>query len=223
MENNQSTQLIKNTKRLRVGGIDPGRKELLPFLRIGTMPDELLDALLIISRTLDGNDLGSDSYQISQHCDLDQVFNINNTTNSYRQVLLQSKMSENSDIDECAYTEWNPIIDARIKQTLADMFGTVYRFRISVMQGNHELNWHIDTDTSVLCRAQICLADTDSSFEFKTKTGIHILNMERGGIYFINTGWLHRVVNNGTTPRTVAIFGFKFHTMRNDLQSLIRI
>jgi hypothetical protein len=86
---------------------------------------------------------------------------------------------------------------------------------MSEMKGGHELNWHIDADTSVICRAQICLSAHDSVLEFKDKEGIHQLQMEVGDIYFINTGWQHRVVNGDQLRRT-AIFGFHFDDLKNN-------
>jgi hypothetical protein len=220
MENNQKNCLIANSKRLRVGGNGPGRKDLLPFARIGTVPETVMNALLEIPNIISGNDLGGDNYQISKHCDLEGVFNIGN---GYRQILLQSKISNNSDIDEFAYTEWNNIVYDDIKNFLYSMFDNVYRFRMSVMSENHELNWHIDTDPSIMCRAQICLNNTDAQFEFKTKSGIQTLKMERGGLYFINTGWSHRVVNSSKSERIVAIFGFEFKDMLIENQLLVRL
>jgi hypothetical protein len=47
--------------------------------------------------------------------------------------------------------------------------------------------------------------------------------MEKNGIYFINTGWSHRVVNTSKSERIVAIFGFEFKDMQEKYQSLIRL
>jgi len=220
MENNQTNCLIANSKRLRVGGSGPSRKELLPFAKIGTVPESIVAELLAVPSIMTGNDLGGDNYQISKHCDLENVFNIGT---GYRQILLQSKITDNSDIDEFAYTQWNSIVNTNIKSFLYEMFTNIYRFRMSVMSENHELNWHIDTDPSIMCRAQICLNDTDAQFEFKTKSQIHTLKMEKNGIYFINTGWSHRVVNTSKSERIVAIFGFEFKDMQEKYQSLIRL
>ena len=88
-------------------------------------------------------------------------------------------------------------------------FSNTVRFRLSEMVGHHEIKWHIDTDTSVACRAQICLGVNDSVFQFKDRTGIHELKMRPGELWFINTGWNHRVIS-GTTLRRTAIFSFHF-------------
>jgi streptogramin lyase len=85
---------------------------------------------------------------------------------------------------------------------------------MSEMKGDHELNWHIDADTSVICRAQICLNRNDSVLEFRDKEGVHQLKMNPGEIWFINTGWNHRVVNGETTRRS-AILGFHFDDLKN--------
>ena len=77
------------------------------------------------------------------------------------------------------------------------------------MVGHHEIKWHIDTDTSVACRAQICLGVNDRVFQFKDSTGIHELKMRPGELCFINTGWNHRVIS-GTTLRRQAILSFHF-------------
>ena len=53
----------------------------------------------------------------------------------------------------------------------------------------HELNWHIDSDTSVMCRAQICLNDNDSVFQSKRKGVVEEFKMKTGEMWFINTGW----------------------------------
>ena len=71
------------------------------------------------------------------------------------------------------------------------------------------MNWHIDQDTSVICRAQLCLNENDSVFQFNRKGKIEEFSMKPGEIWFINTGWSHRVVTN-TKLRRSAIFGFDY-------------
>ena len=64
---------------------------------------------------------------------------------------------------------------------LEEKFGTVYRARISVMLPGHELFWHIDTDTSVLCRMQIAVDAENSSFQFRNRIeGERHLEMKNG-------------------------------------------
>jgi hypothetical protein len=99
-------------------------------------------------------------------------------------------------------------------------FIDVCRFRISETQPHYEIPWHIDTNTSVACRAQICITNDDSKFEFKTRQGIKTLQMAPGELWFINTGWNHRVIANSQV-RQVAIFTFKFDQLVNNTRILI--
>lgn len=204
--------LIEQTTRSRVHGSGPHRRELVPFFKIAQAPSGVIADLLTISETNLSNDLGTDKYSISKHCDFKEVFNVDTR---YRQILLQQKLpNEQSEVNEYAYSVWDAAVTESTKEWISSVFDSVCRFRISVMAGNYELNWHIDADTSVICRAQICLQADDTVFEVKTKTGIHRLTMDVGGVYFINTGWSHRVVNTSANERRVAIFGFDFGNLK---------
>ena len=190
--------LISKTKRQRVSGTGPRRAKLVPYADLGSLHFSLIEKLNDIADKNTGNDLGSDNYNISKQCNFDEVFNAHY---NYRQILLQTTEIENT-VNEYNYCNW--IEDISIPD-----FKNVYRFRISEMQPQHELKYHIDADTSVNCRAQIWLNDNDSIFQFKDKEQIHTLHMMKNHMYFINTGWPHRVVT-GKDIRRVAIFGFSF-------------
>jgi hypothetical protein len=206
--------LIEQTKRTRVGGTGPRRNKLKVFQKICDVPHQLVDELNYILDTNSSNDIGGDNYGISQNCNYNEVFNVGNT---WRQLLLQKRMdSESDDVDEYLYTDWDTNYKLRYtKPVLDDHFHNVYRFRMSEMKGGHELNWHIDADTSVICRAQICLNENDSIFQFRTKEGEYEFKMKPGEMWFINTGWNHRVVNGDSLRRT-AIFGFHFDDLKNN-------
>jgi hypothetical protein len=187
--------------------------------KLGDAPTRVVDELNYILDTHSGNDIGGDDYGISQNCDYEEVFNVQD---KYRQVLLQKKALGNSDdVDEYLYTEWDGNYVVRYTHPyIQTLFKNVYRFRLSEMQGDHELNWHIDADTSVICRAQICLSDSESLLEFRDKAGVHKLQMKKGEVWFINTGWNHRVVNGSNTRRS-AILGFAYEDLKN--KSLIDV
>lgn len=205
--------LIEKSRRTRVGGTGPRRDKLKIFQKLGTVSPRVIDELNYILDTHTGNDIGGDSYGISKNCNYEEVFHV---ANNYRQILLQKKIESSSDdVNEYLYTRWDPNYNLRYtKPTLDELFHNVYRFRMSEMKGDHELNWHIDSDTSVMCRAQICLNKNDSVLEFRDKEGIHQLHMNPGEIWFINTGWNHRVVN-GNTLRRSAILGFHFEDLKD--------
>ena len=143
-------------------------------------------------------------------CKIEEVFN---AAGQYRQILIQEKAVDEVTVDEHTYTQYN-------EDVTVPFFDQVYRLRISEMPPGHELNWHIDSDTSVMCRAQICLTENDSVFQFKRKGKIEEFTMKPGELWFINTGWSHRVVA-GDTSRRVAIFGFDFKDYTGEKNLLI--
>lgn len=210
---------IETTKRNRVKGKNgPTRKEMKAYGIVDSnIPEKVIQAILSIANNYTGNDLGGDNYQISQHCDIKTTFTSSST---YSQILLQQlpcHLSSNkySQIDEKNYLEWREDIKdiAIIKTYLNEKFKKPYRTRISVMEGGNELNYHIDTDTSVLCRIQIPVKISNSKFQWKIKEKEISLSMKRGNAYFINTGWLHRVINPGKSNRIVLIFGIDYYNI----------
>ena len=195
----QEKCLIEKTKRTRVKGSGPRRTEMLAFAKIGEVSSELLEQLKNILSLNPQNDLGGDNYNISQQCNLENVFN---AVGNYRQVLIQESIHDKPTASEFDYTVLKYPVSI-------PWFDKVYRLRLSHMGPKHVINWHIDTDTSVMCRAQICLNENDSVFKFKTKDGIEQFTMKPGEMWFINTGWPHSV-EGGEQERSVAIFGFEY-------------
>ena len=208
--------LIQSTRKQRVSGSNgPRRHELKAFETVDTdVPQDVIDEILLIANSYEGNDLGGDNYQISQHCDVKTAFT---SSASYRQIILQECKDPNADvIDEKNYITWrNDLATSNIQSYLKEKFKKPYRTRISIMPPGHDLNWHIDTDTSVLCRVQITAYSDGSEFQFKTKQGHSSLIMHPNNAYFVNTGWTHRVVNTTDSTRIVLIFGILFDDLPN--------
>jgi hypothetical protein len=204
--------LIPQTKRSRVRGTGPRRDKLPVFKKIGDLSELAVEELKQILYDNQQNDLGADYYGISQNVN-PELFNF---SDKYRQVLLQRKADDydGPDVSEYAYTEWvDPPLFTMLD--LEKYFKNIYRFRLAEMYPGHELNWHIDSDTSVICRAQICLEYSDSTLEFKTREGEYRLTMLPGEIWFINTGWSHRAVSCDK-PKRSAIFGFHYEDLIDD-------
>lgn len=203
--------------RERVHGTGPTRKELKPFAKLGTLPMELVMQLRALAASEQRNDLGGDDYTLPSNFDLAGTFNV--TPDKYRQVLFQAATVSDPS-SELEYHQWQPGFDA-IRAELDKYFNRVYRFRLSVMQPHHEIPFHIDTDTSVSCRAQICLNNGGAKFIWKIKDHVEVLNMGVGDLYFINTGWPHSV-QSGPGVREVAIFGFQYSDLHHEFQELMR-
>lgn len=201
--------LIEESKRTRVKGDGPKRNQMVSAALIGKAPDDLVEKLNAIADERDQNDLGSDMYNISQLCDVETIFAKKEV---YRQVLIQEKDVEGDSVDEHVYTRYNADVSV-------PFFDQIYRLRISEMTPHHEINWHIDTDTSVMCRAQICLNDNDSVMLFDRKGVIEEVRMKKGEIWFINTGFKHSV-KAGKEMRRHAIFGFDYKDYKGDVHLL---
>lgn len=199
------------TKRERVSGPGPKRHELKTFSKLGEIDSNTVDLLKKLALSDSSNDLGSDSYNITQSVDLSGVFGVKLEEDLYRQILLQKSPSQAT--SEFNYTEWDSRASL-IKDVLSKYFDNIYRFRISIMKPHNSINWHIDTDTSVCCRAQIAISGNDSVMEFKTKSGIDSLIISPGELFFINTGWPHRVVTNSDI-RISSIFSFQFSDIKD--------
>ena len=211
---------IKASRKQRVSGNNgPRRHQMQTHGVVSTdVPQNVIDEILKIAQSYTGNDLGGDNYQISQHCDVKSVFTASET---YKQILLQECTAEDT-INETNYIYWRKDIDTiAIEEYLTKTFIKPYRARISVMHGGNELNYHIDTDTSVLCRVQIPAKTTGSLFQWKTKTDEVSLDMQLGEAYFVNTGWLHRVINPADSIRIVLIFGIDYDNIPNKKELLI--
>lgn len=198
------------------GDNGPRRHELPNAVRLdNAVPDTVVMDILNLAVLMDRNDLGTDRYQISQSCPLVPMFGP-----TYRQILLQ-KLQEGADVhDEHGYTEWVPEASGTILQRYLEReFGQVYRTRISVMPEDHELGWHIDTDTSVLCRIQIAAKPADSLFEFNRKGVIESIKMNPNESWFINVGWNHRVVS-ANAVRVVLIAGVDYVDLEDRVPKL---
>lgn len=217
---------IKSTQRQRVlSSHGPRRTEVTECISVdNNVTPEFINAIKNITNTYVADDLGGDLYKISKTCESVESFK-QGVDSNYRQIVLQ-KLPDGKgvEMDETLYTEWRDDIDCtEIKKYFDNLYGEgkYYRARISVMAPGHELNWHIDTDTSILCRTQTIVQSFDSYFEAKNRQGVQSYKLEEGNTYFINQGWPHRVVNNDKW-RIVVIAGVYFKDIPGNERVLIQ-
>lgn len=209
-------------RRSRVKGTGPDRTLLKIFHKLGDVSPETVKELNAILDNYKHNDIGSDHYSITNTLDYEKSHGVKQDV--YRQVLLQTKAEVKGmptavsgmvfDDHEELYSNWdteNYSIESTVRD-VSKFFKKVCRFRLSETQPFNSIAWHIDTNTSVMCRAQICVNENDSLFEFRDRDGIHTLRMKPGELWFINTGWNHRVVAQNDVRRT-AVFSFKFEDL----------
>lgn len=200
-----------SSAKSRVAGSGPDRKFLSPFEDLGTLSStELIEVNNLCDSLQEINDLQeSQQYQISDHCPLKNVIPEN-----FQHILLTHTESELDPRLESSYKKWLPEEEVGAAKKVIDRLSRdPFRVRFSLLPDGKEFSWHIDTNTSVACRFFIPLNEHDSTFEIKVRDQIHFVPLEVGHIYFVNTGWSHRVVNHGKTMRKALLFGSRFEDM----------
>lgn len=202
--------LVEKTKRTRVHGTGPRRNELVIFKKLGDISEEAIQEMnKILDDHAKRNDLGEYLYNISNTTNFHEALGVP-SLDKYRQILLQRDPNSTEfidKVDEYVYTDW-ATWEFDLEHTMKDMakfWHKHYRFRVVEMVGKEEIGWHIDTDTSVGCRGQVCLNDNDSVMFFKDRNGTHELYMKRGEVWFINTGWPHMVLSGQKTRRNAIL------------------
>ena len=196
-----------HSKRTRVRGDHGPRRHQLPtfakLTAVETPPEVIEEIRHLAFDDPERNDMRGPRYEISNNCPLTDMFG-----SQYRHVLLQDYV-DGDDTDEINYTQWRDECPETRKH-LEATYGTTYRARVAVTPPGSELDWHIDTDPSVICRIQLGIDVVDSTFEFNRRGNHESFTMETGEWWFINVGWKHRVVNNSDRPRVVVIAGVHY-------------
>lgn len=195
-------------KRSHVRGSNGPRRNQLPtFAKLKTdVPDIVTEeARRIIYEDATRNDLRTEKYQISIECPLPDLFSA-----KYRQVLLQEQVPDTDPQDESNYSVWTDGCE-EIRAYMESVFGKVNRTRVTILPPGEELDWHIDTDTSVMCRVQIGVEVDGSEFQFNRKNNIESFTMNPNELWFINVGWTHRVVNHSPDKYRIVIIAGVLH------------
>ena len=178
--------------RVRGTGVD--RRDLpLACWLANFSSEDISEALL---QDYSGNDFNEYTYRASGYFPLNA-----DRPAQYRQTLFQTNSS--SEIyDEYKYCDWrSPYADLPVISILR----TPVRTRVAVLPPSYELTWHIDTNTSVACRFQLPLSRYGSVVEINRRGVVHQLHIPRGQLWFINTGWPHRVFNETEEDRVVLL------------------
>lgn len=213
--------MVSTLVRQRIKGNGPDRKSMPNWQELAKIDpetfqkiqEELLEITRVYADTDDIREERSD-YPIA---DGKLVKLANKVPDGYRGVTLQwadeNVKKDKTVLDESPYTEWNE--RAKLAPTFVafmnEHFPGAYRTRLSCLPPNGgELTWHIDSNTSVTCRAQIPITHDitpdGATFEIKRDGKHQFADHPLGGVYFINAGFLHRVVNHTDTERWVVNF-----------------
>lgn len=203
------------SKKKNVVGINgPRRDELPTFSDLGVdVPQEVIQELLDLVNTNKRNDLDRKAF-LNQNEEF-----VGYLGERYRQIYLQEPASEGC--GEEGYTEWNGLAP-KTQKYMESILDGVCRARISITPVDFASHWHIDTDTSVLCRAQLIVQSDGCGLEFNRRNNKSFCDFKEGNVYFINVGWSHRLVNpSKDVPKISIVFGIKYKDIEKYVPKLI--
>jgi hypothetical protein len=194
----------KSLNRNHVKGTSgPGRNDLPTYVKLDHgISEAVLKQAREIATSGAPSDFNTDRYKISrkENCEL-----ANMVPENYKLLLLQQQAPDTDQDGEISYTDWRDGT-SEIQKYLEDMFGTVYQTRLTITPPGAEIPWHIDLNTSVICRVQIGVDMDDSEFEFRRRGKESSIHIDSGDMWFLNTAWNHRVLNTASAkPRVVLI------------------
>ena len=208
MEQSRSFKNTTSSARDRVVGTGPDRKLLPASKKLLDIPDDIvveLNQFFESHRAI--NDLSVPSkYGVSTHCPLRHAL-----PNGFQHILLTRLKSAGDARNEQDYTEvTKEALSLRFISWLEQYFPNAFRVRLSLLKSGTEFGWHIDTNTSVACRCSVTLNQNSAKFEVKMRNQIYQVPMQVGEVHFTNTGWPHRVYNEGDMDRLNLVFGVPF-------------
>jgi hypothetical protein len=107
------------------------------------------------------------------------------------------------DADERNYGKLREAVGPKLRELLAQFQGDLCRVRLAALMPGAQIQPHRDYDPSYLVRFHIPLITNSASqmcFSFQGETMKYCLQAD-GGVYFLNTGFIHWVENHGVEPR----------------------
>lgn len=112
----------------------------------------------------------------------------------------KSYLGGKKELDQRAYNILHSNIPPYLRSILESLGPNLTRVGLAKLLPGEEIKPHRDFDPTFSCRFHIAI-DTNEDAVFN---GVHI--PADGHVWFANTGVIHWVKNNGTTPRTHLIF-----------------
>jgi hypothetical protein len=190
----------------------PDRKQLPNFIYLGVQPPELK---IEVHRLLDQlgmgyNDIGSDDYAVSKKF----ASILESFPEDYIQIMLQEAINGGLvETDYCLpkHTSVTNILRPYIKD--------FFRARIAVLHPGQTIDYHIDTNTTQMCRVQFPI-QAEQHWSIKRGTVIEEKILKPGEIWFVNTGFAHKVVNEEGIDRITVLLGCKYEYIKERIDGL---
>ena len=127
------------TKRERVQGLGPSRRQLPPFHYVGKINRKTHVEILKIAEQFENkNDLYRENYNLSKACDL-------KIPKNHINFLLQEPIKKTDGMNEKDYKIWKSCLEqSLLKEFLTKKFPKLYRARIAVLPPQTRFEWHIE-------------------------------------------------------------------------------
>jgi hypothetical protein len=204
-------------RRQRVSGQGPKRQQLPSFKKILDAPKSVLEEVIgLADQFEDSNDLYSDQYEISKHCELRKK-----VCEGHKNLLLQVPILGSDGMDQNDYQVWDKLKpESHIKSFLLERFSGCFRARIAVLPPGGQIDWHIDLSTAVSCRFQLLVKNDGFQFEINRRGSIESIPFREGELYFTNTAFPHRVVNPTDYERISLLFDIQHFAIADLLPPL---
>lgn len=87
------------------------------------------------------------------------------------------------------------------------VLGHTFRMRWAILEANQTLDWHIDPPTG---DRFIIVTQGEHTVEVNTKTDTHSQTMLPGEVWYLNSNWYHRVINNTDIDRYAILGCFNY-------------
>ena len=88
-----------------------------------------------------------------------------------------------------------------------DEIGDTFRMRWAKLEARQTLDWHIDPPTG---DRFIIVVKGEHTVEIQTKADTHSQSMLPGEVWYINSNWYHRVINNTNIDRYAVLGCFNY-------------
>lgn len=191
----------------------PDRKQLPNFIYLGQQPPELKEEVMKLVTELGTgfNDINQSTYTVSQK--FSSI--LKSFPEDYIQIMLQSYKNEGLVETDYCLPKHTAITDI-----LSRYISDFYRARIAVLHPGETIDYHIDTNTNQMCRVQFPIQATQHWY-IKRNTGeVEEKILNPGEIWFVNTGFAHKVVNEEGIDRITVLLGCKYEHIQSRIDEL---
>ena len=187
----------------------PDRKQLPNFIYLGQQPKELAEEVYKLLDKLgsDHNDINQPSYSVSKK--FPSI--LKSFPKDYIQIMLQNYQGEGLlETDYCLpkHTRITDILELYVKN--------FFRARIAVLHPGRIIDYHIDTNTNQMCRVQFPI-QAEQLWYIRRNGETEEKILKPGEIWFVNTGFAHKVINEEGVDRITVLLGCKYDRIKDNI------